>query len=106
MDDAGMSRSLYMTFLLFIVVVGVALPVAVARLRDHHREVWEALGSPKAFGSPFKASTWRLTRFAMSLKHTRLDDLTLSLACVGYALGMLAAVAGLVGLVLLKMSGG
>jgi len=106
MVDAEMTKSLYTTFLLCVVIVGVAFPVAVGRLREHHREVWDAMGSPKPFGSPFAPSTWHLVRFMVSTKHTRLDDLNLSLACVAFTLGTLAAVAGLVGLVLLRASGG
>jgi hypothetical protein len=106
MEDAGLMRSLVSTFVLFVVIVVIAVPVAVTRLRDQHRAVWEAMGSPSVIPSPFKASTWHLAAFIMSMKHTRLDDLTLSLACVAAALGVLAALLGLVGLILLRMSGG
>jgi hypothetical protein len=42
----------------------------------------------------------------LSMKHTRLNDLNLSLACVAATLGVLAGVAGLIGFALLKLSGG
>ena len=103
MDDAGALQSLATTFLLFAVVAAVGLPVIVSRLRRHHPDVWGALAPP---GSTAPEVGWRLVRFAISLRHLRLDDLTLSLACVAFALGILAILAGAVGLGLALLSSG
>lgn len=103
MDDAGALQSLATTFVLFAVVAAVGLPVIVSRLRHHHPEVWRMLNPP---GSTALEVAWRLMWFAISLRHLRLDDLTLSLACVAFALGILAVLAGAVGLGLAQLSSG
>ena len=103
MDDAGALQSLATTLVLFAVVAAVGLPVIVSRLRRHHPEVWEALSPP---GSTAPEAAWRLMRFAISLRHLRLDDLTLSLACVAFALAILAVLVGAVGLGLAQLSSG
>lgn len=97
MDEASILRSLVTTLILFVVVTAVALPVIVSRLRRHHPEVWEALGARGASGSVQPPSAWRLIRFALSLRHLRLDDLTLSLACVAFALAILAMISAAIG---------
>jgi hypothetical protein len=103
MNDAGVLQSLATTLVLFVVVAAVALPVIVSRLRRHHPAVWSALCPP---GSSALQVAWRLIRFAISLRHLRLDDLTLSLACVALALGILAVLAGVVGWGLARLSSG
>jgi hypothetical protein len=40
---------------------------------------------------------WRLIRFAVSPRHLGMTDLTLSLACVAFLLGVLAVLVGFVG---------
>ena len=97
MDEATLAESLSRTLLMLVLVVAVAYPVTVWRLRRYHQTVWQSLGEPRAFGSPASASSWRLLAFAVSFKHLRLNDLTLSLACVGFALGLFGAVAALIG---------
>lgn len=97
MDEAILAESLSRTLLLLVLVVAVAYPVTVWRLRTYHQSVWQSLGEPRAFGSPLAVSSWRVVGFAMSFKHLRLNDLTLSLACVGFALGLFAASAALIG---------
>jgi hypothetical protein len=104
MDEASIMRSLVTTLILFVVVTAVALPVIVSRLRRHHPAVWQALGTTTDSGSVEPPSAWRLIRFAMSLRHLRLDDLTLSLACVAFALAVLAMVSGAVGWLLAAIS--
>ncbi len=100
MDEAAMAGSLARTLLLLVLVVAVAYPVAVWRLRRYHETAWRSLGEPRAFGSPFAASTRRLLAFAISFKHLRFNDLTLSLACVGFTLGLFAVVAALAGVLM------
>jgi hypothetical protein len=92
------------TLLLLVLVVGVSYPVAVWRLRRFHEQAWRELGEPRAFGWPFDASSRRLLVFAVSFGHLRLNDLTLSLACVGFTLGLLAAVSSGVAVVLFLLS--
>lgn len=106
MDEAGVLRSLVKTLVLFAIVTTVALSVIVARLRRHHPEVWDAIGSSSESGSTTVASVWRLVRFAVSPRHLRLDDLTMSLACVAFTLAILAVVSGLIGWLLLIVTGG
>lgn len=106
MDDASILRSLVTTLVLFAVVTTVAVPVIVSRLRRHHAEVWEALGSPGAPGTAKAPSAWRLIRFAVSPRHLRLDDLTLSLACVALTLAILALISGIIGWLLFVTMGG
>lgn len=96
-------RSLARTLAMFAVVTAVALPVMVARLRRFHPEVWRGLARS---GSTTPQVAWRLVRFAVSPRHLRLDDLTLSLACVAFTLGFLAVLAGAVGWGLAVLSGG
>ena len=100
MDQATLAESLSRTLVLLVLVVVVAYPVTVWRLRRYHETVWRSLGEPRAFGSLFAASTWRLLGFATSFKHLRLNDLSLSLACVGFALGLFAALAALAGVLM------
>lgn len=104
MDDASLLRSLTTTLVLFAVVTTVALPVIVSRLRKHHPEVWKALGTPGAPGSASGPTAWRLIRFAVSPRHLRLDDLTLSLACVAFTLAILAVISGAIGWLLLMFA--
>ena len=106
MDQSQLAASLSRTLLLLVLVVVVSYPVAVWRLRQFHQDAWRALGEPKVFGSFFAPSTWRLTWFALSFRHLRLDDLTLSLACVGFTLSVLAVLAALVGVAMWKLNGG
>lgn len=106
MDQAQLAESLSRTLLLLVVVVVVSYPVAVWRLRQYHEAAWRELGEPRVFGSFFAPSTWRLTWFALSFRHLRLDDLTLSLACVGFTLAVLSLLAAGVGLVLWTLGGG
>ena len=103
MNGAGALQSLSTTFVLFVAVAAVALPVIVSRLRRHHAAVWRALNSP---GSTAVGAAWRVIRFAISLRHLQLDDLTLRLACVAFALGILAVLAGAVGWGLAQLSSG
>lgn len=105
MDEAMVAESLLRTLLLLVAVVAVAYPVTVWRLRRFHHPTWRDLGEPRAFGSPTDASSWRLLAYAVSLKHLRLNDLTLSLACVGLTLGLLAAAAAVVAVLLWKLNG-
>jgi len=106
MDQAQLAESLSRTLLLLVVVVVVSYPVAVWRLRQYHEAAWRELGEPRVFGSFLAPSTWRLTWFALSFRHLRLDDLTLSLACVGFTLAVLSLLAAGVGLVLWTLGGG
>lgn len=97
MDDATIARSFLTTLGLFVAVATVALPVTVWRLKAYHRQAWGEL-VPSSAGRPSTAVVaWRLVRFAVSLRHLRLADLTLSLACVAFTLGVLAVLVGLVG---------
>jgi hypothetical protein len=105
MEASDLAGSLATTLLLLVLVVGVSYPVAVWRLRSDHEPTWRALGEPRAFGWPLDASTWRLFAFAVSLRHLRLNDLTLSLACVGFTLGVLAAAAAAVAVALFFLVG-
>lgn len=105
-SSADLARSLSSTLLLLVIVVAVSYPVTTWRLRRFHEATWRSLGEPRAFGWPFAASSWRLLAFAASFRHLRLDDLTLSLACVAFTLGLLAAVAGMVAALLWMLTGG
>jgi hypothetical protein len=106
MDSTQIAGSLSQTLLLLVLVVLVSYPTAVWRLRRFHHDAWRDLGEPKVFGSLFAPSTWKLTWFALSFRHLRLDDLTLSLACVGFTLSVLAVLAALVGVVMWTLNGG
>lgn len=106
MGDAEIARSLESTLALFAVVAVVALSVIRWRLSRFHPEEWRALAEPGERGTVPLAGWWRLVRFAVSLRHLRLDDLTLSLACVAFGLGVLAVASGAVGWLLLKAGGG
>ncbi|HOC42487.1 MAG TPA: hypothetical protein PKJ99_05635 [Thermoanaerobaculales bacterium] len=97
MDDTAIVRSFLTTLGLFVVVTAVALPVTVWRLKAHHRQAWDELVRSGAGRRSAAAIAWRLVRFALSLRHLRLADLTLSLACVAFALGVLAVLVGFVG---------
>ena len=106
MQEADVARSLETTLALFAVVAVVALWVIRWRLSNFHPDEWRALARPGAGGAVTPAGWWRLLRFAVSLRHLKLDDLTLSLACVAFALGMLAVASGVAGWLLLKLGGG
>jgi hypothetical protein len=61
----------------FLVCVGVVLTVLVyRRLRDVHRDVWLALGSPVFLLNV--QDHWRVTRFLWSSRHSQLRDDRLS----------------------------
>jgi hypothetical protein len=105
MKEASLLRSLETTLILFVVVTGIAVPVIVSRLRKAHAEVWGALASSGEPGLAGRPSAWRLIRFATSFRHLRLDDLTLSLACVAFTLAVLALISGIIGWLLLITAG-
>jgi len=106
MDDAAIARSFVTTLGLFVVVTAVALPVTVWRLKAYHRPVWDALVGPRAGRPSAVVTAWRLIRFTVSLRHLRLADLTLSLACVAFTLGVLAVIVGFVGWMQAVIAGG
>ena len=97
MADAGVARSFATTLGLFVAVAAVALPVTVWRLRRYHAEVWQALCAAPAGRVPAAVLAWRVVRFALSPRHLGMTDLTLSLACVAFLLGVLAVLVGLIG---------
>ena len=97
MDDASVARSFAATLTLFVAVAAVALPVAVWRLQRYHREVWEALVATPSGRLPAVVRGWRLIRFTVSPRHLGMTDLTLSLACVAFLLGVLAVLVGFIG---------
>jgi hypothetical protein len=97
MDDAAVARSFATTLGLFVAVAAVALPVTVWRLRRYHRPVWESLAATPAGRARELVLAWRLIRFAVSPRHLGMTDLTLSLACVAFLLGVLAVLVGFIG---------
>jgi len=97
MDDTAIVRSFVTTLGLFVVVTAVALPVTVWRLKAYHRQAWDELVPPGAGRPSAAVIAWRLVCFTVSLRHLRLADLTLSLACVAFTLGVLAVLVGFVG---------
>ena len=97
MDEASIARSFVTTLGLFVVVTAVALPVTVWRLKAYHRQAWDELVPPGAGRPSAAVIAWRLVCFTVSLRHLRLADLTLSLACVAFTLGALAVLVGFVG---------
>jgi hypothetical protein len=97
MDEGSVARSFLTTLALFVAVAAVALPVAVWRLRGYHRPVWEALAATAAGRPRPLVVAWRLIRFAVSPRHLGMTDLTLSLACVAFLLGVLAVLVGFIG---------
>jgi hypothetical protein len=106
MDEATIARSFVTTLGLFVVVTAVALPVTVWRLKAYHRPAWDALVPPGAGRPSAVATAERLIRFTVSLRHLRLADLTLSLACVAFTLGALAVLVGFVGWMQAVTAGG
>ena len=97
MDEAAVARSFATTLGLFVAVAAVALPVTVWRLRRYHRPVWEALVAAPSGRLPAVVLAWRLIRFSLSPRHLGMTDLTLSLACVAFLLGVLAVLVGFIG---------
>ena len=97
MDEAAVARSFATTLGLFVAVAAVALPVTVWRLRRHHREAWEALVATPSGRLPAPVLVWRVIRFSLSPRHLGMTDLTLSLACVAFLLGVLAVLVGFIG---------
>jgi len=97
MDEGAVARSFATTLGLFVAVAAVALPVTVWRLRRYHRPVWEALAATLAGRPRALVLAWRLVRFAVSPRHLGMTDLTLSLACVAFLLGVLAVLVGFIG---------
>ena len=81
----------WLAALVSLVLVISATAFVLQRLLSRHPQLFEELGRPSLFGSPFADSTWRLTAFIFQTRRN-LQDHALDAAC------LIAARAGLVGL--------
>jgi hypothetical protein len=106
MDDATVARSFATTVSLFVVGAAFALAVTVWRLRRYHPEAWQALAASPSGRLPAAVLAWRVIRFTLSPRHLGMADMTLSLACVAFLLGVLAVLVGFVGWMQSVLAGG